>query len=313
MKCKVCKKTAVVSLPSHNAGFCRDCFLKFFTRQVERAIHGEKLFTHEDRILVALSGGKDSLALMLELSRQGYDVTGLHIDLAIPGSSAAARGVVERFCAKHGLPLIIKDMRAEGLPIPMVKKRLKRPVCSACGKIKRYFFNKIAMENQFTVLATGHNLDDEIARLFSNVLRWDIAYLSDQSPNLPDEHGFGRKVRPLFRLSEFETANYAFLMDIDYHYAPCPYSQGASFSAHKQLWEELEAAMPGRKLDFYLGFLERGRPLFAKHEEVSGARLAPCARCGYPTSAGICGVCRIRDAVAELDEPVQPICSTEPL
>ena len=169
------------------------------------------------------------------------------------------------------------------------------------------------MENQFTVLATGHNLDDEIARLFSNVLRWDIAYLSDQSPNLPDEHGFGRKVRPLFRLSEFETANYAFLMDIDYHYAPCPYSQGASFSAHKQLWEELEAAMPGRKLDFYLGFLERGRPLFAKHEEVSGARLAPCARCGYPTSAGICGVCRIRDAVAELDEPVQPICSMEPL
>ena len=125
---------------SHNAGFCRDCFLKFFTRQVERAIHGEKLFTHEDRILVALSGGKDSLALMLELSRQGYDVTGLHIDLAIPGSSAAARRVVERFCAKHELPLIIKDMQAEGLPIPKVKKTAQTAGMFGMRKNKTLFF-----------------------------------------------------------------------------------------------------------------------------------------------------------------------------
>ena len=76
---------------------------------------------------MALSGGKDSLALMLELSRQGYDVTGLHIDLGIPGSSQAARAVVERFCERHGLRLMVKDMTAEGLPIPLVKERLKPP------------------------------------------------------------------------------------------------------------------------------------------------------------------------------------------
>ena len=299
MKCKRCKATAVVPLPSHNTGCCPDCFKLFFSRQVERGIHEQKLFTHDDRILVALSGGKDSLALMLELSRQGYNVTGLHIDLAIPVSSPAARGVVERFCALHGLPLIVKEMANEGLAIPAVKERLTRPICSACGKIKRYYFNKTAIDEGFTVLATGHNLDDEVARLFSNTLRWDAAYLSDQGPGLDSEDGFTRKVKPLWRLTEFETANYAFLMGIDHHYAPCPYSKGASFTFYKTLWQQLEETMPGRKLDFYQGFLERGRPAFAHVEATTGMTLAPCETCGYPTSSGsTCGVCRIRDAVA---------------
>lgn len=299
MKCKVCKATAVVSLRSHNAGFCPECYLRFFSRQVDKGIRSQGLFTREDRVLVALSGGKDSLSLMLELSRQGYDVAGLHIDLSIPGSSPAARGVVERFCAEHGFRLMIREMAAEGLSIPAVKARLKRPICSACGKIKRYWFNKTALDHGFAALATGHNLDDEVARLFSNTIRWDTSYLSDQGPLLEGEDGFARKAKPLWRLTEFETANYAFLMGIENHYAPCPYSGGASFTCYKHMWRQLEEAMPGRKLDFYQGFLERGRPAFVQRAAEEGGRLQPCERCRYPTSAGVCGVCRIKEAVAE--------------
>ena len=65
MKCKICKETAVVALRSHNAAFCAECYKDFFARQVERGIESQKLFTREEKILVALSGGKDSLALML--------------------------------------------------------------------------------------------------------------------------------------------------------------------------------------------------------------------------------------------------------
>ncbi len=295
MKCTVCKELAVVALPSHHAGFCPVCFLEFFSRQVEKGIRKEKLFTHADRILVALSGGKDSLGLMLELARQGYDATGLHVDLSIPGSSGKARATVETFCAKHGLKLQVVELAREGLAIPLVKERLKRPICSACGKIKRHYFNKAALDGGFTVLATGHNLDDEIARLFSNILRWDASYLGEQGPMLPAESGFARKVKPLWRLSEFETANYAFLQGIDYHYAPCPYSKGASFTMHKGLWAGLEEAMPGRKLDFYQGFLEKGRPHFAASLASGEAALSPCQVCGYPTSADVCGVCRIKE------------------
>lgn len=287
----------MVALRSHHAGFCAACYLEFFTKQVEKGIRKQKLFTHDDQILVALSGGKDSLALMLELSRQQYNVTGLHIDLDIPGSSPAARGVVERFCTKHSLSLIVKEMSAEGLSIPMVKQKLKRPICSACGKIKRHYFNKVALDEGFTVLATGHNLDDEVARLFSNTIRWDTSYLSDQGPLLEGENGFSRKVKPLWRLTEFETANYAFLMGIENHYAPCPYSGGASFTYYKHLWQQLEEAMPGRKMDFYQGFLERGRPVFAAQEAEHGITLQPCLSCGFPTSAITCGVCRMKEAV----------------
>ncbi len=299
MKCTTCKAEAVVALPSHHAGFCEPCFLAFFTRQVEKGIRKGKLFTFDDKILVALSGGKDSLALMFILRELGYDVTGLHIDLAIPHSSIKARRTVEAFCEKHGLKLIIKDMALEGLAIPEVKKRLRRPICSACGKIKRYFFNKAALDGGFTVLATGHNLDDEIARLFSNVLRWDVSYLSDQGPFLPAVGGFAAKVKPLYRLSEFETANYAFLKGIDWHWSPCPYSPGATFTYYKTLWAALEEKMPGRKLDFYLGFLKDGRAAFARQEEMDGEKVAPCAHCAYPTSGGVCGVCRIRESLEE--------------
>jgi tRNA-5-methyluridine54 2-sulfurtransferase len=294
MKCRRCGERAVVALPSHNAGFCRECYFLFFSRQVEKAITSRQMFTQQERILVALSGGKDSLALMLELGLQGYDVTGLHIDLGIPDSSVMARGVVERFCSANEFPLIVVEMTEEGLPIPEVKEAVRRPICSVCGKVKRHYFNKIALEQGFTVQATGHNLDDEVSRLFANTLRWDVPYLGGQAPSLEGADGFARKVKPLYRLSEFETANYSFLKGIEYHYAPCPYSKGASFTVHKQLWSELEEKMPGQKYSFYKGFLDRGRDAFHEGEERKAAILAPCGDCGYPTSAVTCNVCRIR-------------------
>lgn len=303
MKCKVCKAEAVVSLRSHNSAFCEKCYLDFFRRQIERGIASQKLFTCQDKILVAISGGKDSLALMLELVELGYNATGLFIDLAIPEASAAARAKVEAFCNRHNLPLQVLELAKEGLKIPDVRKALRRPICAVCGKIKRHYFNLAAVRGGFDVLATGHNLDDEVGRLLSNTLRWDHAYLATQGPCLPAANGFARKVKPLWRLTEFETANYAFLRGIDFHCAVCPYSQGASFSVLKNWMHDLELQMPGRRLDFYQGFLEKGRPAFARENGVS-APIVPCALCGAPTSADeICGVCRIREAVKTKLQP----------
>ncbi len=309
MKCTRCRAKAAVALPRHNAGFCPECFLVFFSRQVEKAIKDKKLFTNQDRILVALSGGKDSLALARELQNMEYDVTGLHIDLAIPESSERARGHVIRFCRDYQIPLHVIELEREDLPIPKLKKFFKRPVCSVCGQIKRYYFNRFALENSFSVLATGHNLDDEAARLFSNVLRWDTAYLGDQGPLLPDEQGFVRKVKPLYRLSEFETANYSFLSRIDYSFTPCPYSKGASFTFYKKILDELEHHQPGRKISFYEGFLNRARNTFARLDQEQGKEPAPCSCCGYPTTTGICGVCRIRKTISSRTTASQPTFS----
>lgn len=252
------------------------------------------MFTAEDRILVAISGGKDSLALSWQLKELGYNIAGLHIDLGIPESSPIARQYSERFCATRGIPLHVLDMAAEGLAMCEVKRRARRPICSVCGQTKRYFFNKFAMENGFTVLATGHNLDDETSRLLANIMRWDVEFLSDQGPVMPAQNGFAKKVKPLFRMSEFETANLCFLAGIDYGYAPCPYSSKASFPVYKNLLAELEDRQPGRKIHFYDGFLKRGQGGFTAQGEKD-ALVQPCQRCGYPTSAGECGVCRLKD------------------
>lgn len=299
MKCNVCKDTAVVSLPSHNAGFCAEHFFQFFSRQVARAIKDRDMFGPDDRILVAVSGGKDSLGLTLELQRQGYDVTALFVDLGIPGSSDAARRRIEAFCQARDIRLTVKECAAEGLAIPEVKAATTRPICAACGRIKRHIFNRTAREEGFDVLATGHNLDDEVARLFANTLRWDLSYLAGQAPDLPGEGGFAKKVKPLFRLTEFETANYAFLQGIDYHVDPCPYSTGASFTQHKALLADLEHHSPGQKLAFYKLFLRQGRAAFqALEQQEGGAVLAPCERCASPTATGVCVVCRLREQVA---------------
>jgi uncharacterized protein (TIGR00269 family) len=299
MKCSRCKAPAQVALPGHHSGFCPECFKLFFTRQVEKAIKKHKMFTRHDKVLVALSGGKDSLALFRELVVQGYDVTGLHIDLGIGESSRAARAKVENFCETVGGRLKVLEMEREGLPIPLVKERVRRPICSMCGKIKRYFFNKEALDGGYTALCTGHNLDDEVGRLFANTLRWDVGYLSDQGPLLPARDGFAARCRPLYRLTEFETAAYCFFVGIDHHKAECPYSKGASFTVRKELMNRLERESPGSKLSFYTAFLKQGRAPFAAMEREEGPRLAPCERCGYPTSAEVCGVCRVRDMLGD--------------
>lgn len=299
MKCNRCGTTAQVALPSHHTGFCPECFDIFFSRMVDKAIHAHKMFTRDDKVLVALSGGKDSLALFRELVIQGYNVTGLHVDLAIPGSSQYARNKVENFCESIGGRLQVVEMEKWGLPIPLVKARIKRPVCSVCGKIKRYVFNKVALDEGFDAICTGHNLDDETGRLFANSLRWDVGYLADQGPALPAQKGFAAKYRPLYRLTEFETSAYCFFHDIDTHKAACPYSKGASFTVRKELMNRLEKESPGSKLAFYELFLKQGKPLFAAAEAKDGMELAPCERCGYPTSAGICNVCRFREQLAQ--------------
>jgi len=297
MKCKRCGALAAVKLPSHHAGFCPECFEVFFKRQVETAVRRHAMIQPGEKVLVAVSGGKDSLALMRVLSDLGHDVEGLHVHLGIPDSSDPVCAKTEAYFRDNGFTLHVLRLADVGLAIPAVKAAVRRPICAVCGKIKRHYFNRFAYENGFAALATGHNLDDEVARLFANVLRWDAAYLGGQGPVLPAEGRFVRKIKPLYRVTEFETAAYCFFKGIDHWKAGCPYSGGASFTGHKKLFADLEDRSPGQKVAFYEAFLDRGRPHFAAPNQEGGETLAPCQTCGYPSSSEICGVCRIRAQV----------------
>ena len=96
----------------------------------------------DTRVLVAVSGGKDSLALWHALVRLGYQADGMYIRLGIGGYSLRSQEKTEAFAVRHGLTLHQVDLgRDDGFTVPdLVDTRSGKP-CSACGTVKRYHFN----------------------------------------------------------------------------------------------------------------------------------------------------------------------------
>jgi uncharacterized protein (TIGR00269 family) len=165
--------------------------------------------------------------------------------------------------------------------------------CSACGLSKRHLFDAAAREGGYDALATGHNLDDEAAVLFGNTLRWDTEYLARQLPVLPARKGFPRKVKPLVRLTERETAAYCILRGIDYQVEECPMAAGNKHLGYKEALNAVEAASPGAKAAFYFGFLDRASALFVPTSAAEQGDLQPCSACGAPTTGEVCAFCRL--------------------
>ena len=296
MKCRQCSKSAVIKMERHNTSLCHGCFNLYVHDQAERAITEGKMFDRTESVLVAVSGGKDSLALWNILLKLGYRAAGLHLDLGIGDYSAASRTKAEAFAASRGAELILHAYKeAYGLGVIEIADETARPACSACGTMKRYHFNRIAMERGFPVVATGHNLDDEASRLLGNVLQWQEEYLEKQSPVLSDEGGtWARKVKPLYRLAEREIAAYAILNRIDYIVDECPMSKGAKMLLYKDVLNRLEESSPGTKHKFYFGFLKKQRSTPAAPKERN---LHPCPSCGQPTQGEVCGFCKLMQRV----------------
>jgi uncharacterized protein (TIGR00269 family) len=297
MRCIKCRQPAAVEVRRHHSAFCPEHFIEFFDNQVRRAIHDEKMFTPDDRILVAVSGGKDSLALWDVLLRFGYRATGLHINLGIPGYSDLSQEKTEAFARDRDAELIIVDLEADyGVTVEDFKRGSGRTPCSACGLSKRYIFNKVALEQGFDVVATGHNLDDEAATLLGNLIHWQEGYLARQGPVLPASYpNLVKKVKPFYRLAEREIAAYAVLRGIDYVLDECPNAVGARSLLYKEALNLIEQHSPGAKQSLYLGFLQKGRRLISATEEKP--QLVECERCGMPTTSEVCSFCRLMDRV----------------
>ncbi|MDQ4024079.1 MAG: adenine nucleotide alpha hydrolase family protein [Actinomycetota bacterium] len=296
MRCKVCKGHAVVDVRRHNAGFCKDHFVEHVHNQVARTIKEFSMFSPEDRLLVAVSGGKDSLALWDVLIDLGYDATGFYLDLGIGGYSTRSKDAAIAFAEQRDAKLIVRSLGEEhGFTVPELSKLTGRVPCSGCGLNKRYEFNRAALEEGFDVLVTGHNLDDEVATLFGNVLHWNVDQLGRQAPVLeervlgdapgpdgtPGQTVLVRKVKPLVKIAERETAAYALLRGIDYIVEECPMVEGNTQHRYKEAMALLEEASPGTKHQMYFGFLKKAAARFV--EPADDAALVKCASCGAPT------------------------------
>ena len=289
MRCKVCRGHAVVDIRRHNAAFCPDHFVDHVNSQVAKAIKQFKMASMEDRLLVAVSGGKDSLAVWDILMNLGYDTTGFYLDLGIGGYSTRSKEAALAFADSRNGKLIVRSLQAEhGFSVPELAALTRRVPCSGCGLNKRYEFNRAAIEEGFDVLVTGHNLDDEVATLFGNVLGWNAQMLGRQRPVLEermvgagDGKALVKKIKPLIRIAERETAAYALVRGIDYIVEECPLVAGNTQHRYKEAITLIEESSPGTKQQMYFGFLKRAAHLFTEDSEA--VELVACTSCGAPT------------------------------
>jgi tRNA-5-methyluridine54 2-sulfurtransferase len=303
MRCRTCGEKAVINMRQHKLALCTAHFLVWVPEQVDRSIRRYHMFTHDDRLLLAVSGGKDSLSLWDILMRLGYTVDGLYIDLGIDGGigySGHSHDCAQNFAREHNLKLHVVDILDEyGETVSELAMRTNRgryKPCSVCGLTKRHVMNLLAKNAGYDVLLTGHNLDDEAAILFGNTINWVGSYLIRQGPVLEaDRPGLARKVKPLCRMYEREMAAYALLQGIQYIHDECPYALGSTSIYYKELLNKIESDRPGAKLSFYLSFLQARRSgLFSPSADERAELVHNCPECGQPTSApGLCIFCRM--------------------
>ena len=306
MKCRKCGAKASVNMRQHRLALCKEHYLEWVPEQTERFIKKYNMFTRNEKILVAVSGGKDSLSLWGILVRLGYQADGFYIGLGIDEGinySHESQRLTEKFANENNLRLHIVDIRREyGQPIPVMAERSHRGYgkpCAVCGLVKRHEMNRIARDLGYDVLATGHNLDDEAAVLFGNTLTWASDFLLRQGPVLPSSEGLARKVKPLCRFYEREMTAYAIARGIEYIYEECPFAEGSQSIYYKEFLNQMETAHPATKLIFYLRFLEarKSGELFIE-KNVEHAHVHPCTKCGQLTSApGMCSFCRMIEKV----------------
>ena len=297
MKCRVCKEPAVIDVRRHNAAFCRDHFLHHCDEQVQRAIESHRMLAPGERVLVAVSGGKDSLALWDILVRLGYEADGLYLGLGIGEYSDESVTYRASTHARIGRPLLEIDL-ARRLRLRHPRRGRGHPP----GSLRRVRALE-ATPVQLRRLENGYDgrRHRPQPRRRSRGAARQRAALGDrrtsgrQHPVLPAAPGFVRKVKPLVRLGERETAAYCVLRGIDYQVEECPMAAGNRHLGYKEMLNTLEERSPGTKAAFLFGFLERGHERFAADAGVERDELRACTVCGAPTPGEVCAFCRLRE------------------
>jgi uncharacterized protein (TIGR00269 family) len=279
-------------------------YIELFEKNVEDTIKKYGLLTKEDRVLVAVSGGKDSTTALYILHKLGYMVEGIIIDQLLGEYSRKNLSNIREFCKGLGIKLHVVHMRdVYGCSVCYIKSILDQKgivmnQCSICGVIRRSILNREARELSATKIATGHNLDDEAQTFFMNYVQgriMDSARVGPMSGVVRNER-FVPRIKPLYFCLEEETKKYSQLHAFPVVYEPCPCSLDSFRSEIKALLNGMEAEHPGTKRALVESSLKI-RPYLS--EEQKEWRIKRCRSCGEPSSQGICRVCSILRQVRE--------------
>ncbi len=301
MKCTVCRQEAFVKIERHNSAFCREHYNEHVLRQVSRTIRRYRMLGPGSRVLLGVSGGKDSMGAWKILAELGYDVAAVHINNGFGEYSRESEEKARSFASRHRFSLHVYNFEElMGCGFDTACRLSRKPACSLCGTVKRYFLNRLAILHGCDAAATGHNLDDECAVLLGNVLSWHTGYMARQAPVLAGEQGMAAKIKPLVMLTDREMQVFVDMHGIETVQSTCPHSRGATSPVYKDILNRLEKNSPGVKAQFYFGFLKKARDRMpsAAPGEKEEQQVNRCPECGYKTiKPDKCFICRLREKI----------------
>ncbi|MBC7130096.1 tRNA 2-thiocytidine biosynthesis protein TtcA, partial [Candidatus Bathyarchaeota archaeon] len=237
--CSVCKRReAFFFRPYSGEKLCRRCFVNSIERKVRATIAKYNMLTFDDRIAVAVSGGKDSLSLLHVLTKieQEYpqsSIVAVSVDEGIKGYRDEALELAALNCEKLGIEhhvISFKELYGCTLDEMVEVLRTKNDVltpCAYCGVLRRKALNIIARKVKATKLALAHTLDDEVQTVMLNILHGDVMRIAREKPVTDEAEKFVKRIKPFCEIPEKESTLYAYVKGIKFQSIPCPYASEA--------------------------------------------------------------------------------------
>jgi len=267
-------------------------------KKIAETIREYGLMKKSDKVVVALSGGKDSTSVLYILKKLGYDVHGLMIDLYLGEWSEIHKDNMKRFCGELGVSLTVVDMKEEiGHGICFVKAVLAKKKgltgCTVCGIVKRWILNRWARKLGADVIVTGHNLDDEAQNVLMNFLKGNVLLGAGMGPATGNGEnvgsGFIQRVKPLFFVPEGEVLAYARSKKFDILYERCPCALG-TYRVDTRGWMR-ESLSDEEKLGIVEGFMAHNAKI--RNKKLDGREVRKCEVCGEVSRGRVCKFCEI--------------------
>jgi len=275
MKCQ-CGKKAVLENPR----LCKEHFIQNFEKKFSKEIDSQDI---EGNVCVAASGGKDSTVLLYLLNKFGIKVTALAVDEGIEGYRDESLENLRSFCETKDIPLNTVSFQEEFNTTLDNIVKVKKHSCSYCGVLRRKLLNDYSQE--YDMIATGHNLDDESQAALMNLL-------SGKKELLPggkrEVEGLTRRVKPLKYCSEKEVMTYAFIKGLNVDFNECPNLKNSFREQIRDMLNELE-----KERMVKANILRKYDQIQIEKEPVNNF----CEVCKTPTRRRVCNACKVVEEV----------------
>jgi tRNA 2-thiocytidine biosynthesis protein TtcA len=220
---------------------------KKLAKAMSRAIADFEMIKEGDRILCAVSGGKDSYALhdlLVDLRRRApvrFDVIAVNIDQGHPGYPGH---MLTDYMAAGGHPF--RMVREDTYAIVTEKIPEGKTYCSLCSRLRRGILYRLAREMECTKIALGHHRDDAVTTLMLNLVF--AGQLKAMPPKLVSDAGDNVVIRPLIYCAEADLAAYA--DEMRFPIIPCDLcgsQDNLQRKAMSRLLSDLDARFPGTR------------------------------------------------------------------